>query len=78
MLRAIPQRTADGRRAAPTPRIDPVTVCVVETGEVRAPACSIREFADQPLVRAVPSRDRLMIAATSAKAAPTSMHAVEP
>jgi hypothetical protein len=32
MLRATPQRTAAARRAAPTPTIDPVIVCVVETG----------------------------------------------
>ena len=32
MLPAIPQRTADARRAAPTPMIAPVIVCVVETG----------------------------------------------
>lgn len=32
MLRATPQRTADARRAAPTPTIEPVMVCVVDTG----------------------------------------------
>ncbi len=32
MLRAMPQRTADARLAAPTPTIAPVTVWVVETG----------------------------------------------
>src|SRR5687768_10653687 len=29
---AMPQRTADRRRVAPTPTIAPVMVCVVETG----------------------------------------------
>ena len=32
MLPAMPQRTAETRRAAPTPMIAPVIVCVVETG----------------------------------------------
>ena len=32
MLRATPQRTAETHRAAPTPMIAPVIVCVVETG----------------------------------------------
>ena len=32
MLLATFQRTADSRRAAPTPTIAPVMVCVVETG----------------------------------------------
>ena len=32
MPRATPQRTAETRRAAPTPMIAPVMVCVVETG----------------------------------------------
>jgi hypothetical protein len=30
--RATPQRTAEARRAAPTPMMQPVMVCVVETG----------------------------------------------
>ena len=30
--RATPQRTAEARRAAPTPMIEPVIVCVVDTG----------------------------------------------
>src|SRR6185503_10329789 len=38
MLRATPQRTAEVRRAAPTPTIAPVIVCVVETGTPRAVA----------------------------------------
>ena len=32
MLPATPQRTAEARRAAPTPMIEPVMVWVVETG----------------------------------------------
>ena len=32
MLPATPQRTAEARRAAPTPMIAPVMVCVVDTG----------------------------------------------
>ncbi len=32
MLPASPQRTAETRRAAPTPTMAPVMVCVVETG----------------------------------------------
>src|SRR6185295_10733505 len=32
MLPATPQRTAEARRAAPTPMIEPVMVCVVDTG----------------------------------------------
>src|SRR3982750_1296998 len=32
MLPATPQRTAEARRAAPTPMMQPVIVCVVETG----------------------------------------------
>ena len=32
MLPATPQRTAEARRAEPTPTIAPVIVCVVDTG----------------------------------------------
>ena len=32
MLPATPQRTADARRAVPTPTMAPVMVCVVDTG----------------------------------------------
>ena len=32
MLPATPQRTAEARRAEPTPTMAPVMVCVVETG----------------------------------------------
>src|SRR3954470_20805265 len=32
MLPAIPHRTADSRRVAPTPMIDVVVICVVDTG----------------------------------------------
>ena len=35
MPRATPQRTAEARRAAPTPMIAPVMVWVVETGTPR-------------------------------------------
>ena len=35
---AMPQRTADARRAAPAPITQPVTVCVVDTGIPRKEA----------------------------------------
>ena len=38
MLPATPQRTADSRFVAPTPRIDAVIVCVVEIGAAKANA----------------------------------------
>ncbi len=38
MSLAMFQRTADTLRAAPTPTIASVIVCVVETGECRAPS----------------------------------------
>jgi hypothetical protein len=38
MLPATPQRTADRRFVAPTPRIDAVIVCVVEIGAAKAKA----------------------------------------
>ena len=38
MLPATPQRTAEARRAAPTPMIAPVMVWVVETGMPKAVA----------------------------------------
>ena len=36
---AMPQRTADSRRLAPTPTMAPVIVCVVDTG---MPACDVK------------------------------------
>ena len=58
---ATPQRTADSRRAAPTPTIDPVIVWVVETGmpaadvknRVAAAAVSAKDW---PLVRVLVMR----------------------
>src|SRR5690606_28993192 len=44
-----PQRTADTRLVIPTPIIDPVMVCVVETG---IPKCSVTYKATAPAVSA--------------------------
>src|SRR5690606_1712973 len=44
-----PQRTADTRFVIPTPIIDPVMVCVVETG---IPMCSVTYKATAPAVSA--------------------------
>ena len=41
MLPATPQRTADSRRVAPTPMIDAVVTCVVETGTANTVAVAI-------------------------------------
>ena len=41
MLPATPQRTADSRRVAPTPMIEVVVMCVVETGTANTVAVAI-------------------------------------
>src|SRR5215207_5750823 len=41
MLPATPQRTADSRRVAPTPMIDVVVMCVVDTGTANTVAVVI-------------------------------------
>src|SRR3954468_10436400 len=41
MLPATPQRTADSRRVAPTPMIDVVVMCVVDTGTAKTVAVAI-------------------------------------
>jgi hypothetical protein len=63
--RAMPQRTADARRAAPTPMMAPVMVWVVETGMPRLvarnrviappvsaqnPCCGLRRVILEPMV----------------------------
>src|SRR3954451_16647428 len=42
MLPATPQRTADSRRVAPTPMIEAVGTCVVETGTAATVAVAMR------------------------------------
>lgn len=44
-----PQRTADKRLVAPTPMMDPVIVCVVETG---IPICPVKNKVNAPAVSA--------------------------
>jgi hypothetical protein len=41
MLPATPQRTADSRRVAPTPMIEAVVMCVVDTGTANTVAVAI-------------------------------------
>jgi hypothetical protein len=41
MLPATPQRTAESRRVAPTPMIEVVVMCVVETGTAKTVAVVI-------------------------------------
>ena len=41
ILPATPQRTADSRRVAPTPMIDVVMMCVVDTGTANTSRCVI-------------------------------------
>ena len=48
-LMVTPQRTALKRLVAPTPMIDPVMVCVVETGILK---CSVRNKVMAPAVSA--------------------------
>src|SRR4051812_50173286 len=42
MLPATPQRTADSRRVAPTPMIEAVGMCVVDTGTANTVAGGMR------------------------------------